>query len=261
MKYNVYTTYDSPVPYKSIKIYPALVKEYIPFQYYASVLTLDKNTIPDAKIISMSYLEYIIYATSLDFENTPYLLWFDRLLAIVLKEQDDFEDIEESMKRYRVDEKGKPLFFINNDVYDSNDFEKIKEIICEQNLLELPDDNIQKEVRDSLQQARDYKNKMSGNKSGTFEDYVISLAIATGWTFDYIYNLSIHKFTKSVQRLDNLIHYKVYLGASLSGMVEFKDKSAIKHWLSNLDTDDKFSDVKVDVDSIEDKINFESAKK
>jgi hypothetical protein len=260
MKYNVYTTYDSPVPYKALHIYPALIKDYIPFQYYAHCLLLDKNTIPDAKIISMTYLEYIFYATTNDFDNTPYLFWLDRLLSICLKDE-DFENIDESMKRYRVDENGKPVFIIGEEVYTSSDFDKIKEIICEQNLLETPDEDVQKEVRDSLEKAREYKNKISGNKSGTFEDYIVSLAVTTGWTFDYIYNMSIRKFSKSVQRLDNLIHYKVYLGASLSGMVEFKDKSAIKHWLSDLDANERFSDVKVDVDSVEDKINFESAKR
>lgn len=260
MSYSIYTTYDSPVPHRNIKIYPVLVKDYVLFQYYSTCLLQDKNSIPDAKIISMTYLEYLFYETAKD-ESKPFLFLFDRLLALCLRDDESFQNTEESLARYRIDENEKPMFIINDEIYTSSDFEIIKAIICEQNLLELPDEDIQKEVRDSLEKAREYKNKLSGTKSGTFEDYIISLAVTTGWSFEYIYNMTIRRFTKSVQRLDNLIHYKVYLGASLSGMVEFKDKSFIKHWLSNLDSDEKFSDVKVDVDAVEDKINFESAKR
>jgi len=73
--------------------------------------------------------------------------------------------------------------------------------------------------------------------------------------------MTIRKFLKSIRRMDNLIHYKIYLAASMSGMVEFKDKSFIKHWLSQLDDENKYSDVSVDLDEIQDKVSLESAKK
>ena len=122
------------------------------------------------------------------------------------------------------------------------------------------DKNISKEVRDSLEKAKRYKEKLSGTTPASFEDYIISLAVTTGWSYEYIYNLSIRKFFKSIQRLDNLIHYKIYLSASMSGMVEFKDKSFIKHWLSNLENKDKYADVSVGVDAVQNKLSLESAK-
>ena len=253
-KYDFYSIFDSPIPYKNIKIYPVLVKDYLNFTGYSSCLIVDKNTIPDAKIISMTYLEYLYYATQKD-ENTPYILWLDRLFSLCLRDEKSFENIKESITRYKYDEKGKVFFTIGEIEYNSDDFDEIRNIICSQNILDIPDDKVQKEVRDSLEEARKYREKHSGTKQGSFEDYMIALSISTGWTLDYIYNMTIRKFIKSVRRTDNLIHYKIYLSASMSGMVEFKDKSFIKHWMSDLDSEDKYSDVAVGVEDMSNKIN------
>lgn len=256
-----YLALDLPVPYKGLNIYPIYLKDYYSFYLNLQCLLVEKNNIPDAKIISMTDLEYIYYATTEDVINTPYLIWFDRLLSLCIKDDPSFEKLEESIKRYTVDEKGKPFFKIGEIQYDSSDFLEIKKIICEQNLVELPDQSISKEVRDDIEKARAYKNKMVGGyKTGTFEDYIIALSISTGWTMEYIRELTLRKFTKSIRRMDNLIHYKIYLAASMSGMVEFKDKSFIKHWLVDLEETHGYDDVTMSLEDAKNKISFESAK-
>lgn len=255
-----YLTYDLPVPYRNIKLYPVTVKDYLLFNIYAQCLLLEKNSIPDPKIIMMSELEYIFYATAQDFEKNPFLFWFDRLLSLCIRDDESFKDIQKSIRRYgQASENEKPYFTIGEEKYYSSDFAEIKNIIARQNLLELPDENISKEVRDSLEKAREYKNKMNG-KPASFEDYLVSLSVSTGWTLDFIYNMSIRKFTKSIRRMDNLIHYKIYLASSMSGMVEFKDKSFIKHWLTDLEDKEKYDDVSMDLNEVQNKISLESAK-
>lgn len=258
-----YLTYDLPIPYRNMKIYPVTVKDYILFGTYSQCLTIDKNSIPDPQIISMTYLEYI-YNIVQNTEEKPYLVWFDRLLGLCLPEDESFKDPITSLKRYgwSKEEISKPIFIIDEDVYNSEDFEKIQAIIAQQNMVELIDENISKEVRDSLEKAREFKRKQSGSKLASTEDYIISLASATGWSFDYIYSMSVRKFIKTIRRLDNLIHYKIYLAASMSGLVQFEDKSFIKHWLTGLDDDEeKYSDVSVDLQEMQDKVSLESAKK
>ena len=39
-------------------------------------------------------------------------------------------------------------------------------------------------------------------------------------------------------------------------ILEFKDKSLLKHWMSSLDSEDNFADVKVEQDALEQKINL-----
>lgn len=262
MDNTLYFTFDLPVPYKGLKLYPISMKDYMLFTSYSRCLTIDKNSIPDLKIISMTNLEYIFYATKENVEETPYLLLFDRLLSLCLKDEESFKNMEESINRYKYDDKkGKYFFTIGETDYDSDDFDEIRNIIAEQNLVELIDENISKEVRDSLEKAREFKRKQSGTKSISLEDYMIALSVSAGWKLDYIYTMTARKFLKSIRRMDNLIHYKIYLAASMSGMVEFKDKSFIKHWLSELDDENKYSDVSVDLDEIQDKVSLESAKK
>jgi len=237
------------------------MKDYYYFNTYSQCLTIDKNSIPDAKIISMTNLGYIFYCAENNIAETPYILWFDRLLSLSLKDDKSFEKSEESINRYGYNDKKRPIFVIGNETYTESDFDKIKEIIALQNMVELIDENISKEVRDSLEKAREFRNKVSGQKTGSIEDYMISLSISTGWKLEYIYSMTIRKFFKCIRRMNNLIHYKIYLAASLSGMVEFKNKTFIKHWLTDLDDEDKYSDVAIDLQEMEDKISFESAKK
>lgn len=256
-----YLTYDLPVPYRNLRIYPVRIKDYMHFVGFSQCLLLEKNYVPDVKIIAMTELEYIFHLTFTEPSKNPQLLWFDRMLALILKEEDSFKDFETSIGRYRYDEKGKPIFEIGGAVYTSQDFEEIKRIVCEQNNIVLPDENISKEVRDSLEAARKYKEKLSGTTPGSLEDFVVSLALVTGWTLEYVNEMTVRKFVLSLRRMDNFVHYKIYLSASLSGMVEFKDKSFIKHWLDGLaQSEDRYTDVSMNLDEIKGKVSLENAK-
>jgi hypothetical protein len=51
------------------------------------------------------------------------------------------------------------------------------------------------------------------------------------------------------------MHYEIYLSASMSGFVEFKDKNTLKHWMVDLTTEDKYSDAKIDKDEMQSKID------
>jgi hypothetical protein len=52
--------YDDPVDFKKLKIYPVKVSEYLDFYNYIDCLQIDKNSVPDVNVISMSYLDYLI---------------------------------------------------------------------------------------------------------------------------------------------------------------------------------------------------------
>jgi hypothetical protein len=245
-----YYTFDDPIPYKNLLLYPVQLKDFYKFQVFASCYFLEKNSKTNIKYISMPYLQFL-YETDNVANNNK--LFFDGLLRVVLKKPT-------MSAYYGLDENGKAFFSIDDVKYDSNDFTEIKNIIVEQNNLELPDETIQKEVRDKMEEARRYKQRISGNKIASLEEQIIALGIYTGWTLDYIQTLTIRKFIKAIRRSDHILTSKIYLQASLSGMVEFKDKSVIKHWLSELDTD-KNKDIIVDVKSVQNKIDFSDAKK
>lgn len=222
-KYELSYIYDDPVVYKNLTIYPATIRDYLKFYFLAECLTIDKNSINDVKIISMTYLDFLY---SLNTEETPYIAYLDNLLKLVTRNPD-------LQIMYARNKKNKPIFIVGEDEYNASDFEEIKQIICEYNMVELPDETIQKEIRDNMKKAQELRRKSSG-KMASLEDQIVCVMISSNLTLEQIYKLSIRKFSKILERADAQLHYKIYLSASMSGMVEFKDKSFIKHWMSDL---------------------------
>ena len=76
--------YDEPVRYKNLKIYPIRVRDSVDFYTCAECLQLDKNSIPDARIISMTYLDYMLSASN---EDNIYRKKAEVLLRLCLRLQ------------------------------------------------------------------------------------------------------------------------------------------------------------------------------
>lgn len=245
-EYDFYLFYDKPIPYKNLLIYPALMKDYLLFHSLVSCLLLDKNSISNPEVISMSYLQFLYYMAN-DSE-LPYLYMFKELLKMVLHIDDD------KVFYFGLNEKGKALFKINGIEYNSNDFDKIVDIIFIQNGIEHIDDSIQKELRDSMEKAEAYKMKQNAYKMCSLEEQMICILISTSLSLDEIYNLTIRKFSKILERVDHKLHYQIYLSAEMSGMVKFED-GKVKHWMADLSNKDKYADVKMDADAMHNKID------
>lgn len=248
MNYDVFLYTDQPIPYKELLFYPIKVKDYTNFLWCVQSLLIDKNAIPDINIISMSYLEFLFHLA--DNGETIHLQQLLTLFTMVL--HIDVDDI----KLYRKN--NKPYIVIKEIEYDYNDLIEIKRIILLQNDIDDIDETIQKELRDELEKAEQLKAQMSGKQPGTFEDNIICLMTAIpGLSLDDIYEMPIRKFNKALKRADHKLHYEIYLAASMSGFVTFKDKNAIKHWMSNLDETDKYKDVTMGIDELQNKIATE----
>jgi hypothetical protein len=248
-KYDLYLTYDKPIPLKGLLVYPAKMKDYVQFHFHATCLTMDKNSVPDARVISMSYLAYLYHATS---EDEPYVLMLWELLKIVLKN-------ENTLVKFSHDENNRAVLIIDDVVLMDSDFDELREIIILQNGLELPDDNIQKELREELENARRKRMEANNAKMSSLEDQMICVMISTPLHLDDIYELTIRKFVKILKRVDQKLHYQIYMSASMSGFVEFKDKSVLSHWMMDVNND-KYKDVKIDLDEMSKKISFEDLK-
>lgn len=245
--YNIFLFYDNPIPYKTLKIYPVTMEYYIDFHWYVTCLLLEKNSIADVKVISMSYLRYIFYEAERG--NEIFLQMLNMLFFLVLKIDPEKEDI----KFYLKDDKA--YFSIRGVEFNSDDFDKMKDIIFMQNGIEPIDETIQKELRDEMAKAEEYKIRQNTHKIGTLEDQMICVLISTSLKLEDIYKLTIRKFTKVLQRIDHKMHYQIYKSAEMSGFVTFKNKDAIVGWMADLETKDKYADVKVDMEEVKEKIN------
>lgn len=246
-EYDYYLFYDKPIPYKDLLIYPATMDRYLDFHFYITCLLLDKNSIPNPAVISMTYLQFLYYMASTT--ELPYLYMFKELLKMVLHIDND------SDLWFGTDPNGKAIFRIKGVIYDSEDLDKITDIVFLQNSIEHIDDTIQKEVRDAMEKAKVYKMKQNEYKMCSLEDQMICVLISTALKFDDINKLTIRKFSKILERVDYKLHYEIYLSAEMSGMVKFKDENKIKHWMADLTKSDKYEDVKVDADEMHHKID------
>lgn len=240
----IFYIYDDPVPYKDLKIYPVTVRNYMEFHFFVDCLLQEKNSYPDAKIISMSYLRFLYHVSN---EENNLLVKLNFLLRMCLRLEDD------ELISYKT-ENDKAVFYINDKKYTANDFDNIAKIICEQNCVDTIDENIQKELRDEMEKAKELRKKIQNVKMCSFEDMLICVMISTPMKLEDIYNLTIRKFGKIVKRIDHKMHYQIYKTASLSGFVKFKTE--ILDWMADLENKDKYSDVKVDKEEIERKVKI-----
>lgn len=245
-KYVKQLYFDEPIQYKELLIYPITMKDYLDFHIMINCMLIDKNSIPNIEIINMSYLRFLYYESMIN--SMPYVYMVKSLLCMVLH-----LDFEEEINFY-VDDKDKAFFKIRGVEYNSRDFDEITKIIFEQNCIKPIDETIQKEIRDALEKAEQYKMQQNKQKICSLEEQMICVLISTPLKMEDIYKLTIRKFEKILQRVDAKMHYQIYLSASLSGMVEFKDKDAVKHWMYDLTKEDRYEDVKVDMETMRNKI-------
>jgi len=254
-----YLIFDDPVPYKKLLFYPVKIRDYMDFLYLASCLMFEKNSIKDPimaiKAISMSYLEYLFSISNLKSPdpNENFILLLDALLRLVLNKKDIKID-------YLTDNNGKPIIVIDDEIYDGQDFKEIRELISQQNLMPLPDELTQKEVREAIEKAREWKEKRNKTKTASFEEQLLAISLYSGWELDKIYNMTVRKFIMAVQRANHMIMSNIYLTASMSGFVEFKDKSILKGWLADLNEENKYSDVVISLDSVNGTVSGKDAK-
>lgn len=257
--------FDRPIQYKNLLIYPVKMENYFEFLILVQSLLFEKNATLEG--ITKTYLDYLYTKKDEDFALSK----FDALLKMCLREKDFMVDYVYESKKAGDITKSYPIFVVyknekdlinkkDGEKYTSADLDELRILICEQNAVEIPDETIQKEVRDSMEEARRLKAKINGTIPPSLEDCVVCVMTATGLTTEEVANLSIRKFGQLLSRIDTKLHYQIFLTASLSGFVEFKDKSVLKHWMSGTDVDEKWKDTTISVESMKGKLAFDDLK-
>jgi len=253
---DMFSTFDSPIPYKKLEIYPVPMKHYYIFNTLATCLLLEKNSITDPatamKAISMSYLEYLFFVSN---EENKLLYLLDGLLRLVLKKENEDFSI-----RFSKNDNNKRVIIVDKEIYDASDFNEIRQIIAKQNMLDLPNEKIQKEVRDNLDEARRFKARLNKSSVAPLEEQLMALSMYSGWKLEEIYELTIRKFILGIRRANHMIMSNIYLTASMSGFVKFKNKDILKGWLADIRVEDEYSDVKMTPEELAGTASFESAK-
>ena len=221
-------TFDDPIDYKGLLLYPVSIRKINKFLQSSSVLRIQKEYIPDKEIIKMSYLKFLM--TNIDKEKDEYdeSLTFD-LLALCFM---ICMRIEEISIRLFIGEDGKAKLILNDVEINENDFDYLRKLILYQNLPNYDDELMNPDLKNDLEQADKIKN--GGEETEDFEYLIANLVIGTGMNIDDVKNLPIRKFYIIGQVMDRKLHYSIYKQASVGGFVEFKQP--ITHYLKkNID--------------------------
>lgn len=264
-----YFTYDEPVPFCGLYLYPVSVRNYNEFMTSNACLLLNKNDDPMG--IKFTHLDYLLSKVSDEKEG---VLWSMRLSKIIelcfhilpgmkcskcgkYVPYDQFftedrvklyqEGTDEDRKKFfdcdcgegkmvasldqKKDEKSnKTVLLIDGHEIDYVNFNKMRKYILYQNLPDFKDDSwADKAIRDDQAKRAEILSKDSGKAS--LERKMLCVVASTGIDISKIYDMSIRKFTALLGVINDYTEYKATKVGLMSGMVSLKKGQKIDHWI------------------------------
>lgn len=267
-----YFTFDDPVPFCGMFLYPVPVKNYNEFLTSSSCLTLNKND--DIAGIEKTHLEYLLNKMRDEKEGPAWSFKFSKLLELSLHvsnglrcnkcgkfvSYNEYIDRANSIHvkqneevarrcfdstcdgalvetiRYTTDKKTKkPILIIDDHQVTSKDFSKMRRFIMYQNLPDYKDDSwVEKEIRDDQAERNALLAKQSGHAS--LERKLLCVCAKTNYTFDEIKEVSIRKFLMLFGIMQDALEYQINKSGLMSGMVSLKKGEKLDHWIYKKDT-------------------------
>lgn len=224
-----YCTTDEPVPYKGLSIYPVKVKKYRDFLALYSILTIDKNQIPDIEIIQMSYLDFLLDVefndeTILDEQRglTKGIFQEQRFSALL---QLCFQVEAKELKVKRMEGKHSVLLIGEVEI-DSKSFDEIIKIISFQNIYDYYDGYIDPEFKKTVDEYYAVKNK--DLKAPSLEQKIAVVSSFTGFSKNQILEMTYREFETIFQLNMAKENYEIMRLAEIQGV---KFDKPVKHWL------------------------------
>ena len=209
-----YVAFDRPVEYEGFKIYPIKVKDYYDFVNNYLILKLEKNKIPDVKIIQMSYLQFI--SDVLIPSDSMYATSLGTILLLCLGMTDPM---------LQRDDKGKPYLQDDDIVIKPNHFEEIMRIILYQNDARYDDEYINPDLKKAMQDMD--KLKAKGKEPPNLERRIAIVTAHTGVLKKDLLEMTLRSFDALFSEVVGEVEFLTTRALILySGQAEKAD-----HWL------------------------------
>lgn len=257
-----YFTFDKPIPFCGLMIYPVTVRDYDLFLFCSSCFTLNKNDDPEG--IRKSHLDYLLDKMQGKEEGIIWSFRFSKLIELMFHLKNGlkcdkcgkfktYEEFSLEMKEkgeatehmlececgghlhemvgYATDEKTKKKYLnIDGHVVTSKDFDKLRRIALYQNLPDYKDDSwVHPEIRKDQEAKAELKKKVDGEVRASLERKIICVSSKTNYKIAEIFDLSIRKFLILLDVVDSAITYQAELQGRYSGLVS--SKAPIDHWV------------------------------
>lgn len=218
---------DYPIPYKGLLLHPIKVRMFYLFKSFVDCLTMPHLTSGDVEAISRTYFEYLVFLI----ENRGkqfYLQSLFEILSLSLQQPIFNEDKTPNIFIKKI---GNSHFLqVGNEMYDSNDFDNIRKIICEQNAVEMINEEIHPEVLNAYKELEEYKRKMSKFKVCNFEEQIAFVVAKTSYKKEECLDMTIRFFHKLFNRLDKIEAFEVY--TPLAPNMDKQAQDSIEHYLA-----------------------------
>jgi len=246
-----YIIYNKPFQYnKFITLNPIKMKDIVVFQQYQEALTLRKDAIfREKKIIKMSYLEFIKYSfKNIDLANQyriPLLpLYYDFIINLFIIACGEKAEIKYNPNNLD--------FYINDCMVTDSMFDELRKILIIQNDIDFDVDEFMNiDTVKAFEKAREFEAKKNKEKSN-IEDYIDSVIVALHLREEDVEELTIRKFWRYVQRINKHENYNACKSGEMGGMVTFKEP--IQHWMTSIESEDKYEKYKTDEDELRSKV-------
>lgn len=222
-----------PIQYKGINIHPVKIIDCQEFYDSVRCLLVPKNKMQDIEIIKMSYLKFILV---LSVQGHPYMMeYLQSLMKITLKADNI---------TFAENDKGKLILNVDNKYQiTESDFDKIKKVITEQNLIQIDEQILDPELEQKIKEAKEFLQKRNG-KMADLEQQIVAYHCAFKMPYEEIGKLTIYQFHKGIERMNLIKTSDALQGAMYSGMISIKDDSSLPNWLSYIENNsDPYKDV------------------
>ena len=240
--------YNKPYQYtNNIVLSPVTMNDVISFQLLSQAIIVRKNSIfREKNIIKMTYLDFLVYCFgNKELEEkykiiglSEYLFYTIKLLQLCCKDAE-----------ININHQGQ--ITINEEIITPKIFDDLRRIIIIQNDIDFDiDEFLNYDTEQRLLKAQ--KDLDKEKNKANIEDYIDSLVIAMHTNEDRIMNMTIRKFWRYIKRYNLYEDYTILKTGECSGMVSFKEP--VKHWMTSLDEEDKYKNLKANENELKGKI-------
>lgn len=266
-----YFTFDEPVPFCGMKIYPVTVRDYTTFLIVSDCFLLNKNESGEG--LRMNHLDFLLSKLTNKEDGRMWSGKFSRLIELIFhiqngmkcekcgkvitfdeyvaqlqalnagkKEGNTLENVKcecggdlHEMIHFRTDEKTKKRqLIVDGHTIAPKDYDLLRKIAIYQNMPDYHDDSwVHPEIKADQAKKNEILSRKDGPNVANLERKIVCVAAKSAYKIDEIYDMTMRKFIMLLGVIDDAITYETTRVGLMTGLVSHK--GPIDHWVYKKD--------------------------
>lgn len=231
-----FVTLGIPIEYEKIQLFPFTVAQWYDFSCTIDVFTINKNEIPDIKIIQMSYLQYIVEILFADESMKD--IWKQKFYLLLHgSTQIDLDKIGVLVQN------GKYYLQVDGVIINATQFEELRRIILYQNISGYDDTPMSADFKKVWNEYMQLKNR--NIESPSLKIKIATVQSLCGFSKKEIMDMTLLNFEDVFDSAITWEEYRINHTAEMGGMVKFN--KPVEHPVFHKHHD-KYADMFVNAD-------------